>query len=543
MWNRALLAFTLHVACSLAAPAATHHPKPPTMKLDDATVVGVSDGSTRSFLGIPFAEPPTGDLRFQLPKPLSGYTGTMNATSFGTQCINAFQLSGLGLFPPWATQAMKDYFQVFEVPNPSTFGEDCLNLNVIVPEHVKPGAKLPVVAYIFFSGFQFSGSYNVDGRIMVNKSVEIGEPVVWVSMNYRVGPYGFLPGKEIKEAGVGNLGLQDQRQALRWIQQYIHLFGGDPERVTILGLSAAGASTALHLVANGGNNENLFHGAWGESGALQHVLQIDDPINQKLYDNFVNATNCTGTPDTLQCLREVDGDALENLVGNSGTDFWALSADGTFVHDLPQLELIHGHVAENVAVVQGISEDEGTIAALPFVDGVNDTLIANFVRAVYPTVTDDQIQELLKLYPNDPALGAPYNTGDRFQLAPELKRAASITGDIDFDAPHRLISQVLSDKQPFWSYYYERNNVPGFGSTHGAEIPNMYGGGDMSDLLIHFANYFSPNGRSGDAPFWPRYTTAEPTMLVFTGNTTFAYKNDTYRSEQISFLNKLNTES
>ena len=107
------------------------------------------------------------------------------------------------------------------------------------------------------------------------------------------------------------------------------------------------------MVANGGDNEGLFQGIWAESGALQHVGYIDDSISQGVYDNLVAAVNCTGTSDTLQCLREVDGAALEQLAGNSGTDFWLLTSDGKFLRDLPQLELVHGHVAHNVAVVQG----------------------------------------------------------------------------------------------------------------------------------------------------------------------------------------------
>ena len=82
----------------------------------------------------------------------------------------------------------------------------------------------------------------------------------------------------------------------------------------------------------------------------------------------------------------------------------------------------------------------------------NDTNIAHFFQGVYPNATEEDVQTMLKLYPDVPALGAPYNTGDQFELAPQWKRVASVAGDIDFDAPHRLIAQTLGDKQPFWSY-------------------------------------------------------------------------------------------
>ncbi|KAH9926253.1 carotenoid ester lipase [Epithele typhae] len=557
------LLIVLHLAlCTLAVSVPS---RPPTIQLDDATVFGVSDGWTRSFLGIPFAESPAGQMRLQLPKAVPPYSGTINATQFGKQCLN----TGASTIPSWLTSDMKTYLgTTFGPPNPSSFDEDCLNLNVIVPENVGPLEKLPIVAYIFFSGFDFSGTYNEDGRIMVNHSVAIGEPVIWVSMNYRLGPYGFLPGKEVKEAGVGNLGLQDQRLALRWIQKYAKAFGGDPSRVTLLGLSAGGSSAIFHTVANGGNNENLFHGVWTESGPIQHAGYIDDPINQAIYDDFVAAVNCSDVADSLQCLRDADISTLQGVAGNSTENFWATAADGVFFRDLPQLELVNGNISQNVAIVMGLSEDEGTLNTLAVLDTtINDTVITGLIKKTYPNITDGDVQKLLTLYPDDPAIGAPYDTGTDFEIIPQWKRYASIAGDIDFDAPIRLTAQLRADKQPVWVYYYERNFVPGFGSTHGAEIPNMYGAGDMTDLLIHFASTFNPNpsfltnpssptcsstggaprdtskeANTARAPYWPAYSTSAPTYLVFAANDTFAYLNGTYRSEQIDFLNTLNKQ-
>ncbi|RPD61755.1 carotenoid ester lipase [Lentinus tigrinus ALCF2SS1-7] len=525
------------IICAFAAPP--NLTGPPSVTLDEATVYGITDGMTNSFLGIPYAQPPTGSRRLSPPEPVPMYTATINASTWGNQCFNALTLGTFAL-PSWTTAEMQQYMSVFNSLEPAPFNEDCLNLNVITPAKVTMGKKLPVVAYIFFSGFDFSGSSNVDGRVMVNRSIEIGEPVIWVSMNYRLGPYGFLPGKAVKDAKVGNLGLRDQRLALRWIQKYISAFGGDPSRVTLLGLSAGAASASLHTVANGGISEGLFSGVWAESGALQHLQWIDAPAGQAIYDDFASALNCSDAAYSLACLREVPSETFQSVVGTSGTGFWSLTADGDFLQDLPQQALVNGKVAP-VPIVTGIAEDDGTIATVTFPDGANDTILAAYIKGSFPSISDSDLQELLDLYPDDPATGAPYGTKQEYQLAPGYKRIGSLAGDMGFDSNHRLLARHLCARQKVWSYYYRRNFIYGFGVTHGTEIPNMYGGGDMADMFIHFTNFGDPNGRHPSI-YWPPYNTEEPLMLTFHGNDSLGYKADNYRAKQIDFINRLNLQ-
>ncbi|KAI0719825.1 carotenoid ester lipase [Cerioporus squamosus] len=525
------------ITCALGAPS--YPAGLPSVKLDEATVYGVHDNTTNSFLGIPYAQPPVGNRRLAPPEPVPPYTGTINASAWGNYCFNTFTLRTSAL-PPWTTPEMQQYISIFDSLVPAPFDEDCLNLNVITPTKVTTDQKLPVVAYIFFSGFEFSASSNVDGRVMVNRSIEIGEPIIWVSMNYRLGPYGFLPGKAVKDAKAGNLGLRDQRLALGWIQKYISAFGGDPSRVTLLGLSAGAASASLHTVANGGDTERLFTGVWAESGALQHIQWIDAPAGQAIYDNCVSALNCSGAADSLACLREVPSETFQSVVGTSGDAFWSLAADGDFLQDLPQQALVNGKIAP-VPIVTGIAEDDGTIAAIAFPDGANDTVLADYIKGVYPRISEANLTRLLDLYPDDPAVGAPYGTHQKYQLAPGYKRLGSLAGDLDFDSNHRLLSRHLSARQNVWSYYYQRNFIDGFGVTHGTEIPNMYGGGDMADMLIHFANFGDPNGHH-PGTYWPKYSPEEPVMLTFHGNDSLGYKADNYRAEQIDFINNLNVQ-
>ncbi|TFK81844.1 carotenoid ester lipase [Polyporus arcularius HHB13444] len=531
---RCLLSYlAITITCALGAP---FNPTGlPSVKLDEAMVYGVHDGTTNSFLGIPYAQPPVNGRRLAPPEPAAPYTGIVNASAWGNQCLNALTLGTFAL-PSWTTPEMQQYISIFNSLEPAPFDEDCLNLNVITPANVSAGQKLPVVAV---RGFEFSGSSNVDGRVMVKRSIEIGEPIIWVSMNYRyVLPYGFLPGKAVKDAKAGNLGLRDQRLALSWIQRYISSFGGDPSRVTLLGLSAGAASASLQAVANGGHAEGLFSGVWAESGALQHLQWIDAPAGQAIYDEFVSALNCSNAADSLACLREVPSETFQSVVGTSGGAFWSLTADGDFLQDLPQQALVKGKVAP-VSMVTGIAEDDGTIATITFPDGANDTILAAYIQGVYPSISEANLTRLLDLYPDDPPAGSPYGTGYKYQLAQGYKRIGSLAGDMGFDSNHRLLANHLSPRQDLWSYYYQRNFIDDFGVTHGTEIPNMYGGGDMADMLIHFTNFGDPNGRH-PSTYWPRYSPEEPVMLTFHGNDSLGYKADNYRAEQIDFINSLN---
>ncbi|KAF8264823.1 Alpha/Beta hydrolase protein, partial [Lactarius quietus] len=261
----------------------THGVSCPTVTLDRGTFIGTTANGTNMFLGIPFAHPPSvldfgsalrslwltlqsdrvGDLRFRLPEPLGPYAGKYNATAFGLSC-------------PQQTSTA-----------PPRTG---LKLNVIVPANVTPGSKLPIVVAVSKTGrqlctvnfsfpFTLSMSWELkdirsyDGTVVVNRSITLQQPVIYVSMNYRVSEmdpllaFGFLASKEVKDARVGNLGLWDQRLALHWVQKYIHAFGGDPSKVTIWGQSAGSISVSLQMVTNGGNPEGLFRAAFMQSGS------------------------------------------------------------------------------------------------------------------------------------------------------------------------------------------------------------------------------------------------------------------------------------
>ncbi|KAI0787378.1 carotenoid ester lipase precursor [Fomes fomentarius] len=558
---------------ALAVPKDPQKRAPPAVQLDQGTFVGTSDGTTNKFLGIPFGKAPVGNLRFNLPVAVDPYNGTQTVTSYGPGCPQqAFdfpQLDSLGL-----GAAVIDYIvnSVYNVISPSA--EDCLTLNVIVPAGTKPSAKLPVAVVNFSvyrlshgsvltSGFASSGSSELtcgqgafefgstdtyDGGVIVSRSIKLGEPVIYVSMNYRVSAYGFLSSKEVKEAGVGNLGLQDQRLALRWVQKYISAFGGDPTKVTIWGESAGAISIALHMITNGGNTEGLFRGAFMQSGSPIPTGDLSD--GQADYDKLVSQTGCSGAADTLQCLREVPFDKLKQAVDNSPGIFsyqsprlpWLPRADGTFLTDHPQ-NLVKQGIIANIPFVTGDCDDEGTLFSLSSTNITTEADLRHYITGNYiPEDAGADLDSLLTLYPGDITAGSPFNTGILNAITPQFKRLAAFHGDLIFQAPRRFFLEHTSGKQNTWAFLSKRlKALPVLGSVHASDILNVYSGSDMADYLINFVNNLDPNGRTGIS--WPKYTTSSPKLLMFLdGLIPLRITNDDYRVDAMKLLTNLSLQ-
>ncbi|KAG6815752.1 hypothetical protein H0H93_009083, partial [Arthromyces matolae] len=338
----------------------------PVVRLDNATVTGKSFGRISKFLGIPFARPPIGSLRYRLPQPIPPYTSNFYALSYGFSCPEQYTEVPVFTGLPKATI---DYIYNNILHDALPGSEDCLTVNVIKPRNATPGDKLPVIVWIYGGGFEIGGTMYYDGSLIVARSIDMGLPVIYVSMNYRLSGFGFLAGREIKEAGVGNLGLHDQREALRWVQKYIPAFGGDPNKVTIWGESAGAISVSLHMLAYNGNHENLFRAGFMQSGSPIPVAGMTDA--QKYYDAIVQDTGCSKKADTLDCLRDVPykelKKAIDKLPGLFAYQSLSLAffprADGVFLTDNPQNLVLQGKVAP-VPFITGDCDDEGTLFAL-----------------------------------------------------------------------------------------------------------------------------------------------------------------------------------
>ncbi|KAJ7292203.1 carotenoid ester lipase precursor [Mycena rebaudengoi] len=535
--SSAFLFLLLQVASSIAAQA-------PTVHLDHATVTGFTDGTLKKFLGMPYVRPPVGPLRLHLPQPILSYKQNFAATAYGSICP---QMRQTLVLPDDVPEIVREEMGNIGAPIPLNQSEDCLTVNVMAPANAAPHSKLPVLVWIYGGGFEIGYPSSTDGSVLVNQSIALGSPVVYVSLNYRLNVFGFLASKEVKEAGLGNLGLHDQREAMRWVQRYIGQFGGDPKKVTIWGESAGAISTASHLVTNGGNNEGLFRAAIMDSGAPIWVGDITH--GQRYYDFIVQHTGCSRARDTLDCLRKAPFDTLMRAT-NSTPDMFSYQSlaesfivrvDGVFLTDNPQQLVKRGSVSK-VPFINGVNDDEGTLFSFTALNiTTNDQMVDYWQQFYLPKASKAEIERVFSLYPEDPAAGSPFDTGDESVLTPQFKRYAAIMGDLVFQGPHRFFMQHRANLQPTWAYLYKRGKAtPYLGSFHSTELANAYGGGDLGAHFIRFAATLNPSSNSSGDVAWPRYTTKSPQKLTFLdGDVPLTITNDDYRVEAIKAVTDL----
>jgi para-nitrobenzyl esterase len=246
---RMMYAFVL--AASVLGRCAAGHADPLTVKTKQGRVHGkfINSRQVRAFLGIPYAAPPVGDLRWRPPTPPADWQGVREATHYGARCMQGHPFLDM----------------IFQDSGPS---EDCLYLNVFTPARAKPRNKLPVMFWIHGGGYQAGSASEPrhDGDFLPLKGV------VLVTINYRLGVFGFLatPGLAKEDGGAaGNYGLMDMVAALKWVQANIHRFGGNPGNVTIFGESAGSFAVSTLMAATPA--QPYFEKAIGESGGAMNL--------------------------------------------------------------------------------------------------------------------------------------------------------------------------------------------------------------------------------------------------------------------------------
>ncbi|GJJ10003.1 hypothetical protein Clacol_004229 [Clathrus columnatus] len=478
------------------------------------------------------------DSRFGLPQTPSTLTGVQSATTYGTACPQlAFQLDDI---PLDMTPTKRRKRQSLEE------SEDCLFINVIRPGGTAANANLPVLFWIFGGGFEEGDTSEYDGTYLVTRSVQLNEPMIYVSANYRLNAFGFLASSEVQAAGVGNLGLRDQRFALEWVQSNIALFGGDASKNVSWGQSAGSVSVGLQLVINGGNPAGLFQAAFMESGTPVPLTPLSS--GQQWYNQLVSATGCSSASNTLACLTTVPSN-LRQLV-------WRPGIDGSLITEDPMVSVANGNYAK--VTEQGFWAFQllTFLFQVPFIAGdVDDEGTTNAEATNYmPSATTSEFEPLTILYPND-------QTQSGVQTVGRFPRRLSTTGTELWD-DRRYFMKIASTTQDAWGYctfsdldvlnlynkfenkiilvYKRGKNESCLGSAHGHEVPEFYGmeGSDNqgSDAIINFVNTFNPNtvtGNSGISSLisWPQYGTdlIAPPLLTFTDPDGLSITTDTYR--------------
>ncbi|KAH7928880.1 alpha/beta-hydrolase [Leucogyrophana mollusca] len=553
--------------CHAASIGSTYKRDAPVVSLDYGSFQGFSSVSaTESFLGIPFAQPPVGNLRFNFPVPPTPFSGVKLATAFGNACPQQPVLGPNESFPDNpGLQGVTFYLGELQPHGIVAASEDCLYLNVVRPAGVSADAKLPVVVWIYGGAFESGDASSTNGTDIVARSLGLKTPVVYVSLNYRMNAFGFLGGKEVQEAGLGNFGLYDQRLALEWVQKYIATFGGDPSNVIVWGQSSGSISALLQMVAFDGQLNGLFKGAVMESGTATPLHDISS--GQANYDILVAATNCTSSPDTLSCLRAADYNALLNGVLQTTPllSYQALNAswhplvDGKILKQTIRQSLAQGKYAR-VPVIAGDVDDEGTLFSLYSFNVTTNDEFLDYMSSVFLVgATEEEITQLGQLYPDDPTQGSPFNTGTNDTLTPEYKRISAFQGDFYFQAPRRYALSILSKTQNVWSYIWKRDKfVPGLGSFHESDLQEYYnltGNLDSvgTDALINFAYTLNPNAPASGYPAgaassllsdmqWPQYrlSGSNPAqLLTFEDPSVLTLSQDNFRSDAINFLNQM----
>ncbi len=281
-------------------------------------VQGFTQNQVTSFLGIPYAAAPVGDLRFHKPKPHSSWSETKDALSYGATCVQPYTLLAETLRP--------EYYQAFAN---STFSEDCLFLNVYKPETSTGG--LPVMVWIHGGGFIVGSAEFVD-FLRGDYVVQQGNVIV-VSMNYRLGPFGFLA---IDDPDMDkNVGLLDQVLALEWVRYNIQSFGGDPNKVSIFGESAGSMSVNFHMLSP--LSKGLFYQAIMQSGSVGGYLPTTKQQAQFSQYPLAKNVGCPSTeqPDIIKCLKNIPADTLSTASGLTIGGYPYV--DGTFLPDQPEI--------------------------------------------------------------------------------------------------------------------------------------------------------------------------------------------------------------
>jgi len=478
-----------------------------------------ADGTVRIFEGIPYAAPPVGKLRWQPPQPVRAWKGVREATRFGARCMQGNIYGDMN----------------FRDSGPS---EDCLYLNVWTPAK-DANANLPVMVWIYGGGFAAGSSSEPrqDGETLAKKGVVV------VSMNYRLGVFGFFayPGlaKESPRHASGNYGLLDQAAALEWVRKNIAAFGGDPHEVTIFGESAGSFSVSAQMASP--LSQGLFVRAMGESGAFLGKSPPTRSLAQSEADDRKFAESIGAK--SLKQLRAVPADQLlaDAMKQPNPIRFWP-NVDGYFFPEDPHAIYAAGKQA-HVPLLAGWNRDEGNYRAIFKQEAPTVTHYVEWAHQNFGA----NAGEFLKLYPaaNDE----------------QVKRSASdLAGDqfIAFGTWKWIEMQRTTGDSTVYRYEFDDAppppaGEPSHGAYHSSEIEFVFQAlpskklpwrpGDeklsqlMSTYWTNFAKTGDPNGPG--LPRWPAYTAADDFQVMHLSFDPQA-EPDAHRA-RYEFLNKLPT--
>jgi para-nitrobenzyl esterase len=467
-------------------------------QITQATVTGGKIAGTAvdglgEFKGIPFAAPPVGDLRWKAPQPVKPWSDVKQTTHFGDACMQGGGGGGAGKGIP--------------------YDEDCLYLDVWTPAKA-PGDKLPVIVWIYGGGFNAGATSNelYDGANFARRGV------VFVSVSYRVGPFGFLATPDLsKESGHGSgaYGLMDQIAGLKWVQANVAKFGGDPAKVTILGHSAGGF--AVSMLAASPQAKGLFRGVISESGA-NFAPPADQPYAGTQFQTLRLAeTNGAKWLESLGAhslaeARALPAATVEKAQRNPGAPrFWP-PVDG-YVVTADQMKLYAAGKFNDTPILVG---------------DVSDEAAAFGRRTVDPAAFEAQVRKDYGSHAD--AILAAYGHADEAKATRSITQLASDT-TFDWGQYAWARMETTKGKNKAWMYWFDKpSQANPNGSGHGQEVAYVFGnlgiGGraqptdadralsaQMQTYWVNFATRLDPNGPG--LPQWPAFTVDKPQAMRF----------------------------
>jgi para-nitrobenzyl esterase len=482
----------LAIAC-FAAPLGWAGEHPPQVQVDTGTIAGKTEGPVRAFLGIPYAAAPVGQLRWQPPAPAAKWNGVREAVSFGARCMQGAIYSDM----------------VFRDPGPS---EDCLTLNVWTPAQAAT-EKLPVMVWVYGGGFQAGSTSEPrqDGQFLAQRGVVV------VSMNYRLGVFGFFALPELAaESGrnsAGNYGLLDQTAALAWVHRNIAAFGGDPGNVTIFGESAGASSVSALMASPVG--DGLFVRAIGESGSAFAKATSPMKTLAQRAESDANFARASLGSASLKDLRAISAQRLlEAALKKDDAELrFSPSVDGYFLPE--SVSAIFAAKKENkISLLAGWNHDEESRGKGASANPTPGELLRADAEKQFP----GKAAEFLRLY-----------------AAASAEEATRSLNDFLGDDPRAwamwkwLERTAAEGKKPVYRYRFDRSlpsatDPAGLGAYHSGEIEYVFGVLDskagipwtaedralserMQRYWTNFARNGDPNGEG--LPVWPVYRAAE----------------------------------
>ncbi|CAN2388274.1 Acetylcholinesterase tetramerisation domain, partial [Pristimantis euphronides] len=464
-----------------------------------------------AYLGIPYAEAPTGEKRFKKPEPRAPWHDIYKATTYGNSCYQT-------------KEVFIDFPGIDKWLVNNEMSEDCLNLNVWVPQSMSKPAH--VMVYIYGGGFN-AGTSSLDlydGSVLVAT-----ENIIVVSLNYRLGALGFLafPGNT---KAPGNAALFDQRLALQWVHENIAAFGGNPESITLFGESAGSASVGYHVISAG--SHSYFRRAIMQSGTPTADWAFNShERSRRMSLQLAKNLNCPTehVDEAISCLQKADAKGIIDKQILTETQYtlthFVPVLDNDFITDIPK-NLVKDSITD-IDILIGVTKDDGSLFGIfgaPGFSARNLSLITTDelkrgLRHFFPSADDFSVEAMMLLYKD---------WDDEDNTEKNRDAMGKILRDYYFMCPSKNFANFAT-KAKNHLFVYEYDHRPSnevfpewMGVIHGAELPMIFGQPLVSTrnfsneeqvfsrrIMKIWANFAREGNPSDDKFTWPRYTAEE----------------------------------